>query len=144
MAADRGEPGRGTIGGGIALAYHQLVGLERNGGYITVATIADVRSGSVERINPRLVVSAAGAWAGRVAGLAGAKLDMSPGKGTMLVFTVRFEPDAAVYSDAGRLVAREGALVTLDQTRPTDAAGTFEDPYHASGLIFGGCYQPQP
>ena len=32
--------------GSTALAYHQLVGLERNGGYIGAATIADVRSGS--------------------------------------------------------------------------------------------------
>ena len=35
------------------------------------------------------MVSAAGAWAGIVAGLAGAKLAMSPGKGTMLVFNQR-------------------------------------------------------
>jgi glycerol-3-phosphate dehydrogenase len=75
--------------GSLAFAYHQLVGLERNGGYISAATIADVRSGSVERIRPRLVVSASGAWAGRVAALAGARLDMSPGKGTMLVFNQR-------------------------------------------------------
>jgi glycerol-3-phosphate dehydrogenase len=72
-----------------ALAYHQLVGLERNGGFITSATIADVRSGSVRRIHPRIVVSAAGAWAGRVAALAGVRLDMSPGKGTMLVYNQR-------------------------------------------------------
>lgn len=76
-------------GGSSALAYQQLVGLERNGGFITAATIADVRSGSVQRISPRLVVSAAGAWAGRVAALAGVKLDMSPGKGTMLVYNQR-------------------------------------------------------
>ena len=35
------------------------------------------------------MVSAAGAWAGRVAALAGVKLDMSPGKGTMLVYNQR-------------------------------------------------------
>ncbi|HEX5147721.1 MAG TPA: anaerobic glycerol-3-phosphate dehydrogenase subunit GlpA [Candidatus Limnocylindrales bacterium] len=75
--------------GSRVLAYHQLVGIERNGGFITAATIADVRSGSVERISPRVVVSAAGAWAGRVAALAGVKLDMSPGKGTMLVYNQR-------------------------------------------------------
>ncbi len=75
--------------GSAALAYHQLVGLEHDGGSITTAMIADVRSGSVRRISPRLVVSAAGAWAGRVAALAGVRLDMSPGKGTMLVFNQR-------------------------------------------------------
>ncbi len=75
--------------GSAALPYRQLVGIERNGGFISAATIADVRSGSVERISPRFVVSAAGAWAGRVAALAGVRLDMSPGKGTMLVFNQR-------------------------------------------------------
>jgi glycerol-3-phosphate dehydrogenase len=75
--------------GSRALAYHQLVGLERNGGFINSATIADVRSGSVRQIHPRIVVSAAGAWAGRVAALAGVRLDMSPGKGTMLVYNQR-------------------------------------------------------
>ena len=39
--------------------------------------------------HPRIVVSAAGAWAGRVAALAGADLAMSPGKGTMLIFNQR-------------------------------------------------------
>lgn len=75
--------------GSFALPYRQVVGMERNGGFISSVAIADVRSGSVERIAPRMVVSAAGAWAGRIASLAGARLDMSPGKGTMLIFNQR-------------------------------------------------------
>jgi glycerol-3-phosphate dehydrogenase len=75
--------------GGQALAYHQLVGVERNGGFVSAVSIADTRSGSIERVAPRIVVSAAGAWAGRVAALAGLPLRMSPGKGTMLVYNQR-------------------------------------------------------
>jgi glycerol-3-phosphate dehydrogenase len=75
--------------GSEALPYHQLVGLERNGGYIAAASIADVRSRTVTRVIPRVVVSAAGAWAGRIAGLAGIRLEMSPGKGTMLIYNER-------------------------------------------------------
>jgi glycerol-3-phosphate dehydrogenase len=75
--------------GSQALAYQQVVGIERNGGFIASVSIADVRSGTVRRIEPRMVVSAAGAWAGRVAGLAGLELAMSPGKGTMLVYNQR-------------------------------------------------------
>ena len=44
---------------------------------------------NVARIAPRMVVSAAGAWAGRVAALAGAELEMAPGKGVMLVYNQR-------------------------------------------------------
>ena len=44
---------------------------------------------------PRLVVSAAGAWAGGVAALAGVSLRILPGKGTMLVFAERLS-DAVI------------------------------------------------
>jgi glycerol-3-phosphate dehydrogenase len=75
--------------GSDALPYRQLVGFDRSGPRILAARVLDVRSGSVERVPVGLVVSAAGAWAGRVAGMAGAQLTMSPGKGTMLVFNQR-------------------------------------------------------
>jgi glycerol-3-phosphate dehydrogenase len=75
--------------GSEALPYRQVVGIERNGGFVSAVSIADVRSGTVERIVPRIVVSAAGAWAGRVAALAGISLKMSPGKGTLLVYNQR-------------------------------------------------------
>jgi hypothetical protein len=41
---------------------------------------------------------------------------------------------------AGVLDGQAGDRIVLDQTRPGDAAGTFDDPYFASGLIFGDCY----
>jgi glycerol-3-phosphate dehydrogenase len=72
-----------------ARAYREVVGLDRDGDRIVAARIRDVRSGTVERIPCGYVVSAAGAWAGRVAAMAGAQLRMSPGRGTMLVFNQR-------------------------------------------------------
>ena len=55
-------------------------------------------------------------------------------------FTLQFAPDAAIYTDRGTLVGRAGDRIVLDQTRPGDATGTFDDPYFASGLVFGDCY----
>ena len=55
-------------------------------------------------------------------------------------FTVRFEPDAAMYTDKSTLLGRAGDRIVLSQTRPGDAAGTSDDPYFASGLVFGDCY----
>jgi glycerol-3-phosphate dehydrogenase len=69
--------------------YHQVVAMQRSGGRIIGVDVVDVRSGSITRVAPRIVASAAGAWAGRIAGLAGAQLAMSPGKGTMLIFNQR-------------------------------------------------------
>lgn len=81
--------------GSEARGYQELVGLDRSGDRLVAARVLDVRSGSVYRIPVGFVVSAAGAWAGRVADLAGAPLAMSPGKGTMLVFNQRMT-DAVV------------------------------------------------
>lgn len=55
-------------------------------------------------------------------------------------FFVRFEPMATLYSDRGDRIARAGEDVELSQTAWTDARGTYEDPYIASGVVFNGCY----
>lgn len=75
--------------GSEAWAYHRVVGIERQDGHLLGVQIADVRTGSVTRLAVGFVVSAAGAWAGRIAALAGVDLAMSPGKGTMLVYNQR-------------------------------------------------------
>jgi hypothetical protein len=54
--------------------------------------------------------------------------------------TVRFQPMVTLIDDHGKVVARAGDKVTLGQVRPDSHAGTFEDPYIASGGLFGGCY----
>jgi hypothetical protein len=58
-------------------------------------------------------------------------------------FTVRFEPDAVLYNELGKVVARAGQRTELSQTSPEEHAGTFDDPYLASGLTLGGCYPYQ-
>ena len=76
--------------GATAHRYRPVVGFERDGdGSVTAVRTRDARSGAEETIACRAVVSAAGAWAGTVAGLAGATLHMSPGKGSMLILNRR-------------------------------------------------------
>jgi hypothetical protein len=56
-------------------------------------------------------------------------------------FTIQFDPSPAVlFNERGNVVATEGSWVTLNNTRPSDAAGTFADPHFASGGTLGGCY----
>ena len=72
--------------GADARRYQAVIGVERGaGGGVTAVRVRDERSGEVATIACRAVVSAAGAWAGKVAALAGARLAMSPGKGSMLI-----------------------------------------------------------
>ena len=55
-------------------------------------------------------------------------------------FSLRFEPDAGLYDEHGSRVGHEGDVVTLDQVNVADHRGTFDDPYIAQGIVFGGCY----
>jgi hypothetical protein len=55
-------------------------------------------------------------------------------------FSVRFEPDAALYNESGVVVAKAGQPIELGQTTWTSATGSYDDPYLASGLVLGGCY----
>jgi len=75
--------------GSAALPYHKVVGFDRSGERLLAAKVVDVRSGTEYRVMAGQMVSAAGAWGGQIAAMAGAKLTMAPGKGTMLVFNQR-------------------------------------------------------
>nr|MBA3586434.1 anaerobic glycerol-3-phosphate dehydrogenase subunit A [Chloroflexota bacterium] len=76
--------------GAQAHRYQAVIGFERSSdGAVTAVQVRDQRSGEETTIGCRVVVSAAGAWAGKVAALAGATLAMSPGKGSMLILNRR-------------------------------------------------------
>jgi glycerol-3-phosphate dehydrogenase len=75
--------------GSAAAPYHKVVGFDRSGERLLAARVVDVRSGTEYRVMAGQMVSAAGAWGGQIAAMAGAKLTMAPGKGTMLVFNQR-------------------------------------------------------
>jgi glycerol-3-phosphate dehydrogenase len=76
--------------GADAWRYHTVTGFELDAeGGIAGVRVRDVRTGGERAVACRAVVSAAGAWAGKVAALAGARLAMSPGKGSMLILNRR-------------------------------------------------------
>lgn len=76
--------------GADAHRYRPVMAFERDSaGAITAVRTRDARSGEEGAIACRAVISAAGAWAGQVAALAGARLHMKPGKGSMLILNRR-------------------------------------------------------
>jgi glycerol-3-phosphate dehydrogenase len=75
--------------GSEAWSYHRVVAFEKAGERITAATVRDERSGTTTKVSVRFVVSAAGAWAGQIASMAGVQLEMRPGKGVMLIYNQR-------------------------------------------------------
>jgi glycerol-3-phosphate dehydrogenase len=75
--------------GSEALAYQRVIGMELTAGRIVAVTLRDEQTGTVDRVWTKFVVSAAGAWAGKIAALAGVTVEMTPGKGTMLIYNHR-------------------------------------------------------
>jgi glycerol-3-phosphate dehydrogenase len=73
------------------LTRHPVVGFERDGDEeIRAVRVRDTTSGEDKLIGCQWVLNAAGAWAGQVAVMAGAKLRMAPGKGAMVVMVGRY------------------------------------------------------
>jgi glycerol-3-phosphate dehydrogenase len=74
--------------GAQVLTYHYVKSLEGKD-RITGAVCEDLRTGEDVHIHADYVVNAAGAWAGKIAGLAGVKVTVVPGKGTMVAMNHR-------------------------------------------------------
>ncbi len=55
-------------------------------------------------------------------------------------FAVEFAPQVVLRNERAEIVAAADDLVELQVPRHT-AAGTLADPYFATGILFGGCYQ---
>ena len=79
--------------GATILTYHEVTGLLTEGGdgarRVVGATVRDVAHGEDVTITADLVINAAGAWAGRIAALAGVEVKIIPGKGTMVALNHR-------------------------------------------------------
>src|SRR3954466_6312643 len=74
--------------GAQVLTYHLVKALEGKD-QITGAVCEDMRTGEDVHIHAAYVVNAAGAWAGKIAALAGVKVTVVPGKGTMIAMNHR-------------------------------------------------------
>jgi glycerol-3-phosphate dehydrogenase len=75
--------------GGEALPYHEVVGLLTRDGRVEGALVRDHRGGEDLEIRARFTINAAGAWAGRIARMAGCEVAVIPGKGIMIAMNHR-------------------------------------------------------
>jgi glycerol-3-phosphate dehydrogenase len=65
------------------LPYHQVTAVTMDGARVTGAVVR-APSGQEAEIRAELVINASGAWAGELAGMAGCKVTILPGKGIMV------------------------------------------------------------
>jgi len=75
--------------GATLLTYHHVTDLELEGDRVTGARCEDLRNGEAVTIHAAYTINAAGAWAGKIAGLAGLDIAVVPGKGTMVAMNHR-------------------------------------------------------
>jgi glycerol-3-phosphate dehydrogenase len=72
------------------LPYHAAIAVQRSGDEVTGARVRDVRSGEETEIEARVTVNAAGAWAEKIADLAGIEgVRVLPGRGIMIAMNHR-------------------------------------------------------
>ncbi|MFQ3633269.1 anaerobic glycerol-3-phosphate dehydrogenase subunit GlpA [Roseiflexus sp.] len=75
--------------GARVLTYHRVIGLERVQDRMIGAVCEDLRSGETVRIHAGFIINATGAWAGKIAAMAGLHINVVPGKGTMIAMNHR-------------------------------------------------------
>jgi glycerol-3-phosphate dehydrogenase len=72
------------------LLRHPVIGFETGDGKVKAVRVRDEVGGGEKLIGCEYVVTAAGAWAGQIAALAGDPIKMAPGKGSMVVMVGRY------------------------------------------------------
>jgi glycerol-3-phosphate dehydrogenase len=75
--------------GATVLVHHALEAIESRSGAVARAVLRDTLTGEVVTVAPRMIVNAAGAWAGQVTTLADVRLDLFLSKGSLLVAGTR-------------------------------------------------------
>jgi len=76
--------------GADVLTYHRVTGLIRQGEAVVGAHLEDMRRGERRTIHAACVLNAAGAWAGRIAALAGLDVTIAFDRGAMIAMNTRW------------------------------------------------------
>lgn len=71
------------------LTYHSVSDVIREGDRVVGAEVEDLRTGEKKRIGCAVLLNASGAWAGKIAAMAGVTVTVLPGKGTMVAMNHR-------------------------------------------------------
>ncbi len=71
------------------LRHHRVVGFTKDAGHIESVRIKDLRCGTEVHIHAEQVINATGAWAGEVAAMAGARINMVYSQGSLVISQMR-------------------------------------------------------
>lgn len=110
--------------GAEVLTYHRVTDIETQGGKVTAVNAVNTVDGKPLRIACQFVVNAAGSWSGQIAHMAGLEVQVSPDRGTLIVFNHRFTSrviNRLHKSSDGDIFVPHGSITILGTTStPTD------------------------
>lgn len=104
--------------------HTRVEALLREGASVTGARVRDAFTGRAEDLRAKVVVNAAGPWLERVAGLAGARARIRPGKGIHLVLERRVSPVGFITE------AVDGRQIFVIPSGNGSLVGTTDDDYY--------------
>lgn len=121
--------------GGVVFTYHVVTGITSYSGRITGVEVYDTLKKEKYIIACDYVVNAAGPWAGEIARLAGLSVDVTPDRGTLVVFNHRFTSrviNRLHKSGDGDIFVPHGSVTILGTTssrakQPSDTTPTVEE-----------------
>ena len=109
------------------LTYHEVVDFLRSGNRICGVVLRDHHTGELTRVESDIVVNAAGIWGQHIVEMAGAKINMFPAKGALLIFGHRVnnvvinrcrkpaDADILVPGDTISLIGTTSSRIPYDQ-----------------------------
>lgn len=109
------------------LTYHEVVDFLRSGNRICGVVLRDKHTGEETRVEADIVVNAAGIWGQHIVEMAGAKINMFPAKGALLIFGHRVnnvvinrcrkpaDADILVPGDTISLIGTTSSRIPYDQ-----------------------------
>lgn len=111
--------------GAVVRNYTEVTGLLRGeGGRVVGVKLRDLHGGGTEEVRARLTFNAGGPWANRLAGLAGSKLRLRPGKGVHLTLDRRLSN----YGVIAHAIDHRQIFVMPHES--TTIIGTTDDDYY--------------
>lgn len=119
--------------GGKAFNYHKIVAINRKDDRITGLTVRDMFTNETKEIRCRYIINASGSWAGEVCAMAGLHAQITPDRGTLVIFNHRISSriiNRLHASSDGDIFVPHGSVTILGTTSvPTDRPDDTNAPY---------------
>lgn len=119
--------------GGKAYNYHKITAINKENGKITGVEVRDMFTNETKTVRCDYIINASGSWAGEVCAMAGLHAQITPDRGTLVIFNHRITSriiNRLHASADGDIFVPHGSVTILGTTSvPTDRPDDTRAPY---------------